>query len=94
MSATARANVMPATPDVSANLRARFATNLRLARRKARLTQEQVAERTHLTQPRVSEAENDVRNITLETMAVLANAIGVEAWRLLTPPRRRATRRR
>jgi len=94
MSTTARPNVTPTTPDVSANLRARFATNLRLARRKAKLTQDEVAERTDLTQSRISEAENDIRNITLETMEVLANAIGVEAWRLLTPPRRDATRGR
>ena len=58
------------------------------------LAQQQVAERTHLAQPRISEAENGVHNITLETMVVLANAIEVEAWRLLTPPRRRVMRRR
>ena len=89
MSATARPDITLATGDISADVRALLAANLRLARCKAKLTQRQVADRTHISQPRVSEAENGAHNITLETMAVLANAIGVEVWRLLRPPRRR-----
>lgn len=57
-------------------------------RKKAELTQEAVAVHGEVQQARVSEVEHGVHNITLETMANLADAVGVEVRRLLRSRRR------
>lgn len=74
----------------SVELRILFGAKLRRARRKAKLTQDRVAAQAATTQPSVSDVENGVQNITLETVSILADAVGVGVKNLLSRPRRRA----
>ena len=57
-------------------MRALFGANLRQARLKAKLTQTDVQQLTGIRQHYISEIENGVRNLTLDTMTTLAQAIG------------------
>lgn len=60
-----------------------FGQNVRAARIKAGLTQAQLAERTGTTQQYVSSVEAGQQNITLDTMAALARAVGRDVTALL-----------
>ena len=84
----ARCGISPAADGASAELRILFAANLRRARQKAGLSQEDVAAHAGIHQPRVSEVECGVYNVTLETMVILADAVGVKVWQLLRSRRR------
>jgi transcriptional regulator with XRE-family HTH domain len=99
MATKARRNHAPAAADPSAELRTLFGANLRRARNKAKLPQGDVAGRARISQHDVStsqhyvsEVEGGVHNITLRTMASLADAVGVEVTHLFRPQRRRARR--
>jgi transcriptional regulator with XRE-family HTH domain len=87
MPAKTRRSRKIAGDDRSAELRALFGANLRRARQKADLTQEDVRARTGIRQHYVSEVENGAHNVTLGTMASLADAVGVEVRHLLRPRR-------
>jgi len=78
----------PAANGASAELRILFAANLRKARQKAALSQEDLAAYAGIHQPYVSDVERGVYNITLETMVNLADAVGVDVRQLLRPRRR------
>ena len=74
----------------SADMRALFGTNCRQARLKARLTQTEVQELTGIRQHYISEIENGLWNLTLDTMTTLARALGTDVRALLKrPPKRR-----
>ncbi|MER9171211.1 helix-turn-helix domain-containing protein [Mesorhizobium australicum] len=59
--------------------------NLSRIRKAAGLTQEVVAERANLSQQYVSELEAGKRNPTVETLQVLAQALGVSHLDLVRP---------
>jgi DNA-binding XRE family transcriptional regulator len=71
------------------DLRKIFGQNVRAARIKAGLTQAQLAARTGLTQQYVSLVEAGLQNITLDTMAALARAVGRDVSALLQKARNR-----
>jgi DNA-binding XRE family transcriptional regulator len=71
-------------------MRALFGANFRQARLKAKLTQVAVQELTGIQQHYISEVENGLHNPTLDTMTILAGAIGTNPRALLRPlPKRR-----
>ncbi len=59
------------------DVRARFGAALRAWRHRRHLTQEQLAERSGLSYKFIGEVERGTGNPTLETIAGLANALGV-----------------
>ena len=61
-----------------------FARNLRAARLRKGLTQEVLAERAGLHRTYVGSAERGERNVTVETIARLAQALDVSASELLS----------
>lgn len=63
--------------------------NVRRLRRERELTQEQFAERSGFSQQYLSGLEQGRRNPTVITVHELAQALGVKAWELLKPDRRR-----
>jgi DNA-binding XRE family transcriptional regulator len=72
------------------DMRVLFGANFRQARLKAKLTQVDVEELTGIRQHYISETENGLHNLTLDTMTTLAQAIGADLRDLL---RRRPKRR-
>ncbi len=90
MPATAPRQRRPAAGNASAELPVRFGANPRGSRHRSKLTQDEVAGRTAFSQLKVSDVEKSVHNVTLETMAVLAHAVGVEVGNLLRPPEHHA----
>ena len=72
------------------DMRALFGANFKQARLKAKLTQVEVEGLTGIRQHYISETENGMHNLTLDTMTTLAQAVGVELRELLRrPPKRR-----
>lgn len=69
----------------AAELRRRFAENLRAARTRLNMSQTQLSEESGVTQTYISAIENSQANLTLETMSALAKAVGVGVARLLRP---------
>jgi transcriptional regulator with XRE-family HTH domain len=65
------------------SLRSLFARNLRAARQAQGLSQEALAELAQLHRTYVSSVERCERNITLDTVERLANALGISALDLL-----------
>jgi transcriptional regulator with XRE-family HTH domain len=66
-------------------LRAAFGVNFKAARIKAGLTQTDITEITGIAQTYVSSIERGQQNLTLDTLATLAEAIGADARALLKP---------
>jgi len=66
-----------------------FGENLRRARLKAKLSQAEVAVRSGMGQPYISEIETGVRDLTLGTMASVARAVGTDVRTLLKQTRKR-----
>jgi transcriptional regulator with XRE-family HTH domain len=78
------------TDDSSEDMRVLFGANFRQVRLKAKLTQANVEELTGIRQHYISEIENGLQNLTLDTMTTLAQAIGTDVRALLRrPPRGR-----
>jgi transcriptional regulator with XRE-family HTH domain len=69
----------------SSSLRALFAQNLKLLRRKQDVSQEQLAELADLHRTYVSSVERGERNISLDNIEKLAKALNLDARLLLTP---------
>jgi len=62
-----------------------LAENVRRIRKSTGLSQEELADRAGLHRTYISSVERSERNISLETIFVLAVALGVEAAELVTP---------
>lgn len=69
--------------------RGRFALNLRAARKDAGLSQEALGERAGLHPTYVGSVERGERNISIDSMERLAEALGMEVRDLLGPPKGR-----
>ena len=65
--------------------RREFGRRLRLARERAGLTQSQLAEQLGVRQPYISQIERGTLNLTMSTIAALAQAVGCTYSILLTP---------
>jgi transcriptional regulator with XRE-family HTH domain len=75
-----------ATEETPQEMHVLFGANLRQARLKAKLSQAEVAARTGMRQPYISDIENGVRDITLGTMTSCARAVGTDVRTLLKQP--------
>ncbi|MBC7872080.1 MAG: helix-turn-helix transcriptional regulator [Chitinophagaceae bacterium] len=62
-----------------------LAKNLLAFRRKQQLSQEDLAELCNLHRTYIGSVERGERNVTLSTLEVLAQAVGVSVPKLLTP---------
>ena len=62
-----------------------FARNFRLARVEAGLSQRNLAQQTGLAQAHISEVENAMHNIGIDTMVKLAQAVKKPVFELLRP---------
>jgi transcriptional regulator with XRE-family HTH domain len=62
-----------------------FAGNLRRIRKSIGLSQEELADRAGLHRTYISSIERHERNVSLENIFLLANALGVEPADLVTP---------
>ena len=69
-------------------IREAFATNLRLRRRAAGLSQEELADRADVDRTYVSALERGVYSATIDMVDRLARVLGVEAADLLARPAR------
>lgn len=62
-----------------------FARNLRLARRLKDISQEELALRAGLSRPYVGSVERGERNVSIDNMGLLAQALGVPLHDLVNP---------
>lgn len=62
-----------------------FGQRLRLAREAMSLSQEGLAERAEIHRTYVSQVEAGKRNIAVDNMERLAQAVGMELWQMLRP---------
>jgi transcriptional regulator with XRE-family HTH domain len=67
-------------------IQVRFGSALRAHRSRLRLTQEQLAERSGLSQKFIGEIERGVANPTIETVSQLASALAIDPGDLLGTP--------
>lgn len=65
-----------------------LAFNLRTLRRKAGLSQEDLADRAGLDRTYISSLERQVYAASIDTLDKIAGALGVEAFELLVSPQR------
>lgn len=68
---------------VPATARLAFARNLRVARRLKEVSQESLALQAGLSRTYISEVERGVRNISIDNMGLLADALGIALSDLL-----------
>lgn len=61
-----------------------FSNNLKEQRIKCNLTQQQLADQVGLTRQAISNYENDIRNIDLDTLVSLAKTLNVRTDDLIT----------
>ncbi len=80
---------MPTRPPDKKNLALRqrrtFAQNFRKARKAAGITQEQLVEKTGMTQGYISNLENGQKTVSMDNANILADAIGQPLWKLISP---------
>jgi transcriptional regulator with XRE-family HTH domain len=69
----------------SPSMRAILAENLRAFRKEHGLSQEELADRCELHRTYIGSVEREERNVSLSTLEVLAQALGVNVTELLTP---------
>jgi transcriptional regulator with XRE-family HTH domain len=74
-------------------IREAFATNLRLKRRAAGLSQEELADRADIDRTYISALERGAYSATIDMVDKLAKVLGVEAADLLVKPRQAGSRR-
>lgn len=72
-------------PSKSLSARENFGKNLRWARRLMDISQEELALRANLSRTYVSEVERGVRNISIDNMDLLAQALDVPLRNLVDP---------
>ncbi|MDD5299336.1 MAG: helix-turn-helix transcriptional regulator [Gallionella sp.] len=68
-------------------LRGALAYNIRLLRFKNGISQEELAFRCNLDRTYISAVERCIWNVALSNIEKIADALNVEPWRLLVPPR-------
>lgn len=73
---------MPRTPSIS--LRSILAENIRAFRKSRGISQEELANICELHRTYIGSIEREERNVTLSTLEVLAEALGVSVVELLT----------
>jgi transcriptional regulator with XRE-family HTH domain len=73
---------MPRTPSIS--LRSKLAENIRAFRKSQDMSQEELADLCELHRTYIGSIEREERNVTLSTLEVLAEALGVSVAELLT----------
>ena len=71
---------------ISAPMRRAFGRAFRAARLEAGITQAEIAARTDTDRGHIGRVENGKANVTVETMAELAKAVGLELQVVLAPP--------
>lgn len=74
---------MPRIP--SPSMRAILAENVRAFRKEHGISQEELADRCELHRTYIGSVEREERNVSLSTLEVLAQALGVSVAELLTP---------
>ena len=67
----------------SETLLAILATNVRVLRKQQELTQEALGEKCHFHPTFISLVERKQRNVTISTLEIIAQALGVEAFELI-----------
>ncbi|WP_083292728.1 helix-turn-helix transcriptional regulator [Janthinobacterium sp. HH104] len=72
-------------PNQPLSAREVFARNLRRARRLKEMAQEELALRANLSRSYVSEVERGNRNVSIDNMSVLSQAVGVPLRDLVDP---------
>lgn len=75
--------MMPRNP--SSSIRATLAENVRLFRKDHGLSQEELADLCELHRTYIGSVEREERNVSLSTLEVLAQALGVSVPELLIP---------
>ena len=63
-----------------------FAVNVRTYRKRLGLSQEALAEKSHLHRTYISSLELEKRNISLKNVQAISEALGVETYRLFLDP--------
>ncbi len=82
---------MPATkPPITKTLPAKalFGQRLRAARVEIALSQEELADQAELHRTYIGQVERGERNISVDNMEKLAEAVGQDLWRMLQPEER------
>lgn len=69
------------------SLRGALAYNIRLLRFKQGISQEELAFRCELDRTYISAVERCIWNVALSNIEKIAEALNVEPWRLLVPPK-------
>lgn len=72
-------------PNQPPSAREVFARNLRRARRLRDVSQEELALRANLSRTYVSQVESGSRNVSIDNMSLLAQAVGVSLRDLVDP---------
>ncbi|CAM8658854.1 couple_hipB, transcriptional regulator, y4mF family [Comamonadaceae bacterium] len=86
---------MPATkPPITKTLPAKalFGQRLRAARVEIALSQEELADQAELHRTYIGQVERGERNISVDNMEKLAEAVGQDLWRMLQPEERAVTK--
>ncbi|MDO8069431.1 helix-turn-helix domain-containing protein [Janthinobacterium sp. SUN206] len=68
-----------------ASLKVHFGLTLRRARENLKLSQEVLAEKAGLHRTYIGQVERGERNISIDNMEHLAEAVGMELWEMLRP---------
>ena len=74
--------MMPRSPSIS--LRSTLAENIRAFRKSHCISQEELADMCELHRTYIGSIEREERNVTLSTLEVLAESLGVSVTELLT----------
>jgi transcriptional regulator with XRE-family HTH domain len=86
---------VPATkPPITKTLPAKalFGQRLRAARVEIALSQEELADQAELHRTYIGQVERGERNISVDNMEKLAEAVGQDLWRMLQPEERAVTK--
>ncbi|MFZ6681945.1 helix-turn-helix domain-containing protein [Undibacterium sp. Tian12W] len=67
------------------SMREVFGQNLRRARRLKDISQEELALRSELSRTYVSEVERGIRNVSIDNMDILSQALGIPLSELVNP---------
>lgn len=67
------------------SMREIFGQNLRRARRLKDISQEELALRSELSRTYVSEVERGIRNVSIDNMDILSQALGIPLSELVNP---------